>query len=137
MFQPRVAATTVAAGIALQLSWVFVLLACVLTIGAVWPHSNPFDAVYNKVVAPWNGGYRLQHAPLPRRFAQALAASLSGATALAINSSTPLMAVLLEFAMVGAMMAVFAARFCVGARLLHWLTGMSARAHQSCGSNGY
>jgi hypothetical protein len=101
---------------------VFLALACALTIGAVWPESNPFDLVYNLFLARRSGDYRVTGAALPRRFAQAMAAGLSGATALAIGGSMPLLAIVLEVLLVGAVAGLLAARFCAGSRLLHWLT---------------
>jgi len=77
MFQPRIIAGVVLAGILLQRPWVFLMLSAVLWWGALVPSRNLFDAVYNLLVALPRGLPRIEVALPPRRFAQGMAGTFT------------------------------------------------------------
>jgi hypothetical protein len=59
MFQPRTVGALFLIGAAMQSGWLFAALSAVLWWSAVVPAHNPFDAVYNAVVARLVGVTRL------------------------------------------------------------------------------
>src|SRR5262249_43303180 len=75
MFQPRVIGALAAVGVLLQAPWLFLALSAVLWWNAVLPALNPFDGVYNRLIAAGKGALPLPPAPAPRRFAQGMAAT--------------------------------------------------------------
>jgi hypothetical protein len=83
MFQPRTIAAVVALGIVLQNAWRFVALSGILWLSTIAPRRNLFDAAYNHLVARLRGVPRVPVAPAPRRFAQAMAATVSLTIAIA------------------------------------------------------
>src|SRR5687767_7959813 len=78
MFQPRVVGVLVLAGVLLQASTLFLTLSAVLWWSALVPRLNPFDSLYNSLVAARKGLAPLTAAPGPRRFAQGMAATFTG-----------------------------------------------------------
>src|SRR5688572_30376239 len=75
MFQPRAIGVLVLAGVLLQASPLFLTLSAVLWWSAFMPKLNPFDKLYNSLVAAREGRPALTAAPGPRRFAQGMAAT--------------------------------------------------------------
>src|SRR5215813_10370016 len=68
LFQPRIVGLWVVVAIILQSPPVFFALAAVLWWSALAPRLNPFDALYNRLLAS-SRGTTLTPAPAPRRFA--------------------------------------------------------------------
>ena len=123
MFQPRAIACVLAVGIVLQSAWLFLMLSAVLWWAAVDPSHNLFDAVYNRLVACPGRLPRLDVAPAPRRFAQAVAATVALAIGAALLSNATLTAWVFEGLFAIAIMSVVLGRFCAPASLYLRLTG--------------
>jgi hypothetical protein len=132
MFQPRAVGALVLAGVLIQHAWVFVVLAAALWWSALAPAHNPFDVVWNIVVARPLGRTQLGHAPAPRRFAAGVAGTVALTIALALGVGVAPAAWILEAFFVVAVLAVVVARSCAGAALYHRLFGgLSAPALQA------
>jgi hypothetical protein len=122
MFQPRAIACVVAVGLVLQSAWLFLGLSAVLWLGTTFPRRNLFDAAYNHYACP-RALPRLGVAPAPRRFAQAMAATVTLAIGAALLSGSMVTAWVLEGFFTIAIIAVVAGRMCAPANLYLRLTG--------------
>lgn len=123
MFQPRITAVILLAGLILQ-SWIiFLALGAVLWWSALMPLLNPFDAIYNATIGSKAGNVKLTAAPRPRRFAQALAGCFAGAVAIFLLAGQPMVAFFIEALFAVAAAAVSFGRFCLGSFLYHILRG--------------
>lgn len=123
LFQPRVVGVWLAAGIVTERPLVFAALSVVLWWGALVPRRNPFDAVYNALLAGHDGAPRLTAAPAPRRFAQGMAGTFAGAIAACVAARAALPAGLLEAAFAVAVGALIFGRFCLGSFVYHLMRG--------------
>jgi Domain of unknown function (DUF4395) len=121
MFQPRTIGVLIVLGVLLQSPWFFLVLSAVLLWSAFVPARNPFDAVYNSLVAHPRGLPPLGVAPEPRRFAQGLAGTFVLAIAAALFAGASTAAWALEGLFAVAMMAVVFGDSCAGAALYHVL----------------
>jgi hypothetical protein len=130
MFQPRVVAGAAVLGVLLQSAWLFVALSAVLSWSAWLPSFNPFDAVYNRVVAYPRVLRPLGIAPAPRRFAQGMAGSVALAIAVALLAKAPAAAWTLEGVFVLASMAIVFGDSCFGACVYHVLRRTLRRSAQ-------
>src|SRR5262245_34477282 len=74
-FQPRIVFPLVIVGILLQSVPLFLVLSAILWWNTFVPALNPFELAYNRFVAPRRGTGKLAPAPMPRRFAQGMAAA--------------------------------------------------------------
>ena len=118
-------------GILVQSGRFFLLLSAVLWWNTLVPGLNPFEAAYNRWVAPRRGAGRLTPVPMPRRFAQGMAATFllgAGATLLA---GWPLPSWVLQGFLVVAFVALLLGRFCLGAYVYHVLKGRAAFANST------
>jgi hypothetical protein len=136
MFQPRAVGTLVAAGAAIQSPWLFAGLAAALWWSAAVPAHNPFDAVYNAVLARRVGVTRLASGTAPRRFAAALAGALALAIAASLTTGATRIGGLLEGAFGAAVASVVLVRFCPGAWLYRALSQEPAAAPAEGGRVG-
>jgi hypothetical protein len=75
MFQPRALGILVIMGLILQVWPLFLTLAAILWWNVLLPRLNPFDALYNRLIANPRGQLPLTPAPAPRRMAQGMAAT--------------------------------------------------------------
>ena len=121
MFQPRMVGFVLALGVLLQSAWLFVALAAALWCGTVFPSLNPFDAIYNHVVARRRGLPPLDVAPAPRRFAQGMAGSVAMIIAVALLTQTTIVAWIFQGLFVVASMGVAFRDSCAGADVYHLL----------------
>jgi hypothetical protein len=121
MFQPRTIAGVLGLGIVLQNAWLFLALSAVLWWGTIVPTRNVFDAVYNRLIAPLRGVPRLPPAPPPRRFAQAMAATVSLTIGAALLSGAPLTAWVFEALFAIGSTSVVVGRVCAPANLYNRL----------------
>jgi hypothetical protein len=128
MFQPRTIVGVLAAGIALQSAWLFLALSAVLWWGTVVPTRNLFDAAYNGLIAYPRGLPPIPVAPAPRRFAQAMAATVALTIAAALFSGSTLTARVFEGLFAIAAMTVVVGRVCAPAGLYLRLTGTADHA---------
>jgi hypothetical protein len=95
-----------------------------------------FDAIYNYVVAHPRGLRRLEVAPMPRRFAQAMAGAVALAIGAGLLAGAAIAAWLLEAILVVAVLRVVFGDYCLGAHVYYVLrrfrTGQSLPT--PCGS---
>jgi hypothetical protein len=120
MWQPRALGVLFLVGLTLQSAPFFLALGALLWWNAVVPALNPFDAVYNYLLATPKGAPPLPPAPAPRRFAQAEAGTVMLAIGLALFSEQGLLAYGLEGLVLASLGAVIFGRFCQGS-YLYWL----------------
>lgn len=132
MWQPRAIGILVLAGVALQAWPWFLGLSALLWWNVVLPQLNPFDAIYNRLVAQAQGGpHRLEPAPPPRRFAQAMAGSFMLAIGLSLFSGRLALAWSLEAVLLAALAALIFGRFCLGSYLYLLITGQREFANRT------
>jgi len=121
MFQPRVIAVLVIAGVILQSAWLFLALSTVLWWSVLVPRRNVFDAFFNHVIAVPMRLTAVRATPAPRRFSQAMAGTFALSIAMTLFSGAPRAAWLLEGVFITASMSVVVRRFCVPAFIFHLL----------------
>ena len=131
MWQPRVIGLLVLVGLVFQAAPLFLALGAVLWWNAILPASNPFDALYNRLVAKPKGVPRLTPARPPRRFAQAEAGTVMLAIGLALLGEVNVLAYALEGLVLASLAAVIFGRFCQGSYLFLLFTGQSAVANRT------
>jgi hypothetical protein len=131
MWQPRIIGAMVVIGLVLQAWPVFLVLSAVLWWNALLPALNPFDALYNRLVAEPRKSTRLTPAPPPRRFAQAMAATFTLGIGLALLLGHTTAAYVLEAFLVMALTALLVGRFCLGSYLWHLATGDARFANRT------
>jgi hypothetical protein len=131
MWQPRAIGILVLAGIALQAWPYFLTLGALLWWNAALPRLNPFDLLYNRIVARPRGLPRLSPAPPPRRFAQAMAGGFMLGIALSLALGARPIAWILEGLLLAALGALIFGRFCLGSYLFHLLMGRAAYANRT------
>src|SRR5262245_10446620 len=122
MFQPRTIAVVVALGIVLQSGWLFLALSAVLWWGTLVPTRNLFDAAYNSLIAYPRGLSRIPVARPPRRFAQAMAATVALIISTALLSGATTTAWVFEGLFAVAATSVVVGRLCAPANLYLHLT---------------
>lgn len=131
MWQPRVIGVLVLVGLARQ-SWpYFLALSALLWWNVALPQLNPFDALYNALVATPKGMPRLGAAPSPRRFSQAMAGSFMLAIGLSLLAGWTRLAWTLEALLLVALAALILGRFCLGSYLFLILTGQAGFANST------
>jgi len=128
MFQPRVIACVTVLGIVVQSSWPFLILSAVLWCGTLIPSWNLFDAIYDHVVARARNLPRLEIAPPPRRFAQAMAATVTLLIGIALLERAMIGAWILEGLLVAGVSAAVFGDFCGAAQLY---TGLRRAVHSA------
>lgn len=130
MFQPRVTGVIVAFALVTQSAPLFLALSALLWWNVLQPTHNPFDAIYNRMIAEPQKLLRLEPAPPPRRFAQGMAGSFMLAIGVCLLGGWLLAAWILEAFLVAALSALIFGRFCLGSYiyyLLHGRTGFANR----------
>jgi hypothetical protein len=95
------------------------------------PGLNPFDALYNRLVAEPRNLPRLTPAPAPRRFAQAMAATFNLGIGLSLLLGQMTVAYVLEALLVIALTALIFGRFCLGSYVWHLVTGEARFANRT------
>jgi Domain of unknown function (DUF4395) len=131
MLQPRIIGSLVLVGVFLQ-SWVyFFALWILLWWNAAIPRLNPFDLIYNVVVAKPRGLQSLGPAPSPRRFAQVMAGTFMLAIGVALLSGSRGVAWSLEALLLAALGALIFGRFCLGSYVFHLMRGQAGFANRT------
>ncbi|MBI3812020.1 MAG: DUF4395 family protein [Nitrospirae bacterium] len=131
MVQPRLIGIIVVSSIIFQ-SWpLFLILSAVLWGSAFLPAKNPFDALYNGLIAGPKGLPRLTPAPGPRRFAQGMAASFMLGISLSILFEWHVAAWILEGFLAVALGALIFGKFCLGSYTFLLLRGEAAFAKRT------
>lgn len=126
MLQPRLVGCVAAVGVLLQSAWLFLALAGVLWWSALVPTRNPFDAIYNHVVAYRRGLPPLGAAPAPRRFAAGGSGTVAFAIGVALLAGATITAWIIEGVFTAGIVAAVFADFCVPAHTYHRLRRLSA-----------
>src|SRR5262245_9723517 len=123
MWQPRAIGILVVVGLLFQSWQYFLAMAAVLCWSAALPSLNPFDALYNSLIARRRGLPLLGPARGPRRFAQALAGTFMFGIGSSLLFGWSILAWAIEGLLVIALAALIFGRFCVGSYLFLLLTG--------------
>jgi len=131
MFQPRVVAVLVAAGLISQAWPFFLALSAVLYWNALVPTLNPFDALYNRLIAGPKGSPALSPAPAPRRFAQGMGATFMFAIGLFLLLGWRSAALTVEALLVVALTALIFGKFCLGSYIFYLLRGRATFANHT------
>jgi hypothetical protein len=131
MWQPRVVAVIVAAGLIWQFAPLFLGMSAILIWNVIFPQWNVFDALYNALAAAPPTRPRLGPAPAPRRFSQGLAASFMLAIGVSILMDWTLAAYIFEGFLVIALSALIFGKFCLGSYIFYLSTGQSKFANQT------
>jgi len=131
MFQPKLIGILVIIGLLLQAPDLFLVLSAVLWWNVFVPALNPFDALYNILIAWTNNLPRLAPAPGPRRFAQGMAATFMLGIGLSLLRGWSTAASILEILLVIALGALIFGKFCLGSYLFHLIRGETAFANRT------
>jgi Domain of unknown function (DUF4395) len=131
MWQPRVIGILVLVGLAFQAWSYFLALCALLWWSAALPGLNPFDALYNQLVAKPKGLPSLGPAPAPRRFAQALAGTFALVIGLSLFFGWSIVAWAFEALLIAALAALIFGRFCLGSYLFLLFTGQAGFAKRT------
>jgi uncharacterized protein DUF4395 len=131
MFQPKVVGVVVAVGLITQAWPIFLALATVLAWNVIVPRWNPFDALYNRVVAGRRGDPPLGPAPAPRRFAQGMAGTFMLGIGLSLLAGNSVLAWILEGFLVVALLALVTGGFCLGSYIFHVIQGRRSFANET------
>jgi hypothetical protein len=123
MFQPKLIGVLVITGLILQNGPFFIVLSAILWWNVIMPALNTFDALYNGLIAGPKGIPRLTPAPVPRRFAQGMAASFMLAIGISLVYGWQTAAWILEGFLVVALVALIFGKFCLGSYVFHLLRG--------------
>jgi len=130
-FQPWIMGPLVVVGIILQSPAFFFALSAILWWNVALPSWNPFELIYNRMIAAPQGKPRLTPAPPPRIFAQGLAASFMLLAGLSLVAGWMIAAYILEAFLVIAFAALLFGKFCLGAYIYHLLRGKAAFANST------
>lgn len=133
MFQPKVIGALVAAGIAIQRAEWFLALSAILWWNALFPTLNPFDVLYNAMIAAPPRTPRLEPAPAPRRFAQGIVATFMLLIGISLLQGWSTIARIGEALIVVALLDLFLRRFCVGSAVFNLIhrSNTSAAAEET------
>ena len=142
-FQPRIVFPLVCVAIILHLwgylAWaidyylasvcLFFALSAVLWWNVALPALNPFERLYNAVIAAPRGKTILPPAPGPRRFAQGMAAAFMLVVGISLLQGWTIVAYIFEAGLVAAFSMLLFGKFCLGAYIYHLLRGEFAFAN--------
>lgn len=132
MWQPRAIGILVLIGLVFQAWPYFLALSVLLWWNVALPKLNPFDAIYNHLVAKPKGLPRLGPARSPRRFgAQAISGTFMFVIAMSLLSGRQVLAWGLEAFLVVALAALIFGRFCLGSYVYLLLTGQAGFAKRT------
>jgi hypothetical protein len=131
MWQPRIIGALVLLGILLQSWGYFFVLWVLLWWNAAVPRLNPFDVLYNLVVAKPRNLPSVGPAPSPRRFGQVMAGTFMLAIGVALLSGSRGLAWALEAVLLAALVALIFGRFCLGSYVFHLVSGRAGFANRT------
>jgi hypothetical protein len=131
MFQPKLIGVLVIIGLVLQSGLYFLTLSAILWWNVLVPDLNPFDALYNNLIAAPKGLPRLTRAPAPRRFAQGMAATFMLAIGAMLLLGWYGTALIIEGLMVVALTALIFGKLCLGSYIFHLLRHDSGFANRT------
>lgn len=122
-FQPRIIFVWLLAGILLQSPLLFAGLSAVLWWSALLPKLNPFELLFNRMLANQPGKFPIGPAPAPRRTAQAMAGTFALACAAFIYLNFMIAAYVVEAIFMTAVLFVTFVGFCFGSFVYHVFRG--------------
>lgn len=128
-FQPSIVGPLLLIGIILQSRFVFAALSVLLWWGVVFPRWNVFEALYNLLLARSGEQEKLGPAPVPRRFAQSMAATVMLLVAIALSLGWYWTGVVFQAFLVVAFVALLFGKFCLGSYIYHLIRGESKFAN--------
>jgi hypothetical protein len=131
MFQPRITAVLVVVGLVLQAWLFFLVLSLISWWNVLLPALNPYDYLYNRLVASPRGLPKLTPAPLPRRFAQGMAGTFMLAVGVLLLARWYVAAGVVEAMLVGALGALLFGKFCLGSYIFHLIRGQARFANDT------
>ena len=131
MLQRRAIGSLVLVGLMFQAWPYFLALSALLWWNVVLPHLNPFDALYNHLVAKPKGLPWLGPAPGPRQFAQAMPGAFTLAIGLSLLCGWNTLAWALEALLLAALGALILGRFSLGSYLFLLVTGQAEFANRN------
>lgn len=131
LFQPRLVGVALLVAVILKSPAIFLALAGVLWWNALFPRWNPFDALYNRIVAARSDRIALSPSPGPRRFAQGLAGTFAFAIGVSLILGWHVTAIVLEVLLLLAVGALVFGSFCFGSFVFHLLLGRLAFAKRT------
>jgi Domain of unknown function (DUF4395) len=123
MFQPRVVGVIVLVALVLQSAPLFVILAALLWWNALRPAYNPFDYLYNRLIAEPKRLQTLDPAPPPRRFAQGMAGTFMLVIGVCLLAGWFTAAWIVQGLLLVALTALVFGRFCLGSYIYYLLHG--------------
>src|SRR5438093_13268555 len=112
-FQPTIVGSMMLVGILTQSPAIFLLLSALLWLNVLVPAANPFENLYNRLVARPRGRPLLTRAPGPRRFAQGMAATFMMAAGLSLLLGWTAAAYAFEEFIAVALGALLLGKFCL------------------------
>jgi hypothetical protein len=131
MFQPKLIGILVLIGLVLQNWLFFVILSAILWWNVLVPELNPFDALYNTLIAAPKGLPRLSKTPQPRRFAQGMAGTFMLAAGITLFLGLHIAAWIAEGMLATALAALIFGKFCLGSYVYHLLRGDAVFANRT------
>ncbi len=131
MLQPRLVGILVVLALIFQNGPFFLALSAILWWNVAVPARNPFDALYNRLVALPKDLPPMAPAPAPRRFAQGMAATFMLAVGVCLLLGWHLAAWILEGLLAAALAALIFGKFCLGSYLFHLFRGDAAFANRT------
>ena len=131
MFQPRLIGVGVVVALVLQSAALFLALSALLWWNVLLPAHNPFDALYNRLVAAPKDLPKLPPAAPSRRFAQGMAATFMLAVGVCLLAGAFLAAWILQGLLVAALSALVFGRFCLGSYLYYLMRGRAGFANRT------
>ena len=131
-FQPTIVGSMMLMAIVTQSAAMFLIFSAILWLNVVAPAANPFENVYNRLVARPRGRPPLTKAPGPRRFAQGMAATFMLAAGLTLLAGWSTLSYVFQGLLAVAFAALLFGKFCLGAYVYHLLKGDLALANGTC-----
>src|SRR6266550_3071457 len=129
-FQPTIVGSMMLVAIVTQWPAIFLLVSALLWLNVLVPAANPFEQVYNRVVARRRG--RPPLTPAPGRFAQGMAAVFMLAAGLTLLQGWRTASYVFQGLLAVAFAALLLGKFCLGAYVYHLLKGNVALANGTC-----
>lgn len=131
MLQPRLVGILVVLALIFQSGPFFLALSAILWWNVAVPARNPFDALYNRLIALPKDLPPMAPAPAPRRFAQGMAATFMLAVGVSLLLGWHIAAWILEGLLAAALAALIFGKFCLGSYLFHLFRGDAAFANRT------
>lgn len=131
MFQPRVVGLLALVGLVTQAPALFLALGLVLIWNVAVPRLNPFDALYNGLLAKPRSLEPLTPALPPRRFSQGMAALFTLGIGFSLVAANQALALVFECFLVVALLALIFGRFCLGSHIFYLIRGEAEFANRT------